>query len=145
MQQHRQEQPGMGSGAPVDRASGRFPSEAFDVGPYTVVEKRTGPSKGEDEPRGDSARRHLTWVGGAVYAGVVPPGVPEWVPDLGDIAVDASSGAPVAGEVCGWDGEELILCVPGEETRRNTTLFRRATVQEELSVKNAFANRRRRP
>ncbi|MCC3768769.1 hypothetical protein, partial [Streptomyces sp. UNOC14_S4] len=89
--------------------------------------------------------RHLSWVGGAINVASTLPRVPKWIPALGEFAVDTSTCTPVTGEVRGWDGEEVILRVPGEEKPRRTKHFRRAKVSEELSAKNALANRRRWP
>ncbi|RLV08990.1 hypothetical protein CTZ27_09740 [Streptomyces griseocarneus] len=66
---------------------------------------------------------------------------PAWVPGLGDFAVDTSVGDGHAGEVIGWDGEEVILRLPDDEEPRRTTGFRPATQSEALSAKLAFRNR----
>ncbi|RLU85029.1 hypothetical protein CTZ27_27200 [Streptomyces griseocarneus] len=67
---------------------------------------------------------------------------PKWAPRLDDFAADTSVGRPVVGQVIGWDGAEVILRVPGEDELRHSATFRQATVAEEVSVKNAFLNRR---
>ncbi|MGW1074080.1 hypothetical protein [Streptomyces sp. NPDC002537] len=69
---------------------------------------------------------------------------PEWVPRLGGFVVDTSADEDVTGEVRGWDGEEVTLCVPGEEELRYTRRYREATMKEALPVKTALLNLRRR-
>ncbi|RLV10375.1 hypothetical protein CTZ27_03975 [Streptomyces griseocarneus] len=69
---------------------------------------------------------------------------PKRAPRLDDFAADTSTGKPVAGQVIGWDGAEVILRVPGEDEPRHSSTFRQATVAEEVSVKNALLNHRRR-